>query len=267
MDLQLQGKRALVTGSSSGIGEAIAVALAREGAAVVVHGRREAEARRVAGAIAAAGGKAAVALGDLATDDGVAHVAEAALAAFGGIDIVANNAGAYAEDDWAAPDPARWLDLYNQNVASMVRVIKHFLPPMKERGWGRFIQTASGAASAPAATTAAYAATKAANVNLTVSLAKGLAGTGVTANAVSPGPILTPGLEAFIKDMAARKGWHGGWAELERRFVSEFVPNPTGRVGRPEEVADLVAFVASPRADYINGANLRVDGGFVPSVN
>lgn len=292
MDLQLQGKRALVTGSSSGIGEAIAKALAKEGAVVVVHGRRENEAVRVAKAITDGGGTAAVALGDLATDDGAAQVAKVALAAFAGIDIVVNNAGAYFRDEWTAIDPARWLDLYNQNVVSVVRIIQHFLPQMKERGWGRFIQIGSGLASAPAATFAAYGATKSAIVNLTVSLAKGLARTGVTANTVSPGPVLTPNIEAWIKDIAGKKGWHGEWDEVERRFVAEFFANlesiigprsfldlgerrfvaeffenPTGRIGRVEEVVDLVAFLASPRADYINGANLRVDGGYVPTTN
>jgi 3-oxoacyl-[acyl-carrier protein] reductase len=292
MDLQLQGKRALVTGSSSGIGEAIAKALAKEGAAVVVHGRRENEAVRVAKAIADGGGTSAVALGDLATDDGAAQVAKVALAAFAGIDIVVNNAGAYFRDEWTAIDPARWVDLYNQNVVSVVRIIQHFLPQMKERGWGRFIQIGSGLASAPAATFAAYGATKSAIVNLTVSLAKGLARTGVTANTVSPGPVLTPNIEAWIKEIAGKKGWHGEWDEVERRFVAEFFANlesiigprsfldlgerrfvaeffenPTGRIGRVEEVVDLVAFLASPRADYINGANLRVDGGYVPTTN
>lgn len=292
MDLQLQGKRALVTGSSSGIGEAIAKVLAKEGAAVVVHGRRENEAVRVAKAITDGGGTAAVALGDLATDDGAAQVAKVALAASAGIDIVVNNAGAYFRDEWTAIDPARWLDLYNQNVVSVVRIIQHFLPQMKERGWGRFIQIGSGLASAPAATFAAYGATKSAIVNLTVSLAKGLARTGVTANTVSPGPVLTPNIEAWIKDIAGKKGWHGEWDEVERRFVAEFFANlesiigprsfldlgerrfvaeffenPTGRIGRVEEVVDLVAFLASPRADYINGANLRVDGGYVPTTN
>jgi len=292
VDLQLEGKRALVTGSSSGIGEAIAMALAKEGASVVVHGRRENEAVRVAKAITDRGASAAVALGDLATDEGAGHVAKTAMAAFGGIEIVVNNAGAYFRDEWTDPNPARWLDLYNQNVVSMVRVIRHLLPQMKQREWGRLIQIGSGLASAPAATFAAYGSTKSAIVNLTVSLAKGLARTGVTANTISPGPVLTPNIEAWITDIAGKKGWHGEWAEVERRFVAEFFANlesiigpqsvldlaerrcvaeffenPTGRIGRVEEVVDLVTFIASPRANYINGANIRVDGGYVPTTN
>ncbi len=268
MDLQLHGKRALVTGCTGGIGEAIAKALAREGATVVVHGRRENEAQRVAKEIADSGATVAVALGDLATDEGAAHVAEAALAALNGIDIVVNNAGAFSQSDWIAPDPARWLGVYNQNTVSMVRIIQHLLPQMKDRGWGRVIQIASCVASAPPATAAAHAASKSAVVNLTVSLAKGLSGTGVTANAISPGVILTSFVEKMMKATAAKEGWTGVADEIERRFLALFGPvPPVGRLGRVEEVADLVAFIASPLAGYINGANLRVDGGLVPTTN
>jgi 3-oxoacyl-[acyl-carrier protein] reductase len=268
MDLKLAGKRSLVTGSSSGIGEAIAYALAKEGVAVVVHGRKKEEVERVASAIAGHGGKSSVALGDLASDDAAAEIAKSATAAFGGIDIVVNNAGAYAQDDWNSPEPASWLDLFNQNTVSMVRMVKHFAGPMKERRWGRFIQTASGVAAAPMANAAAYAASKSAIVNMTVSLAKGLAGTGVTANAVSPGVILTGAVTWFMNDLAAKQGWAGTSEEIERRFLAMFGPiPPTERLGRVEEVATLVAFVASPLADYINGADLRVDGGFIPTTN
>ncbi len=267
MDLQLQGKRALVTGSSSGIGEAIAIALAREGASVVVHGRREAEAARVAKAITSAGGKAAIALGDLADDDAANLVAQKALAAFGGIDILVNNAGVYYDKPWLEDTAEEWVKIYNQNVGSMVRLIRQLVPPMKERRWGRVIAIASGAASAPMPTVAAYAATKGANINLAVSLAKDLAGTNVTSNAVSPGPILTPGLEQFVRFMGKQNGWGEEWSALESQFVRNFVPNPTGRIGRVEEIADMVAFLVSPRAGYVNGANIRVDGGFVPAIN
>lgn len=265
MDLQLQGKRALVTGSSAGIGEAIACALAREGAAVVVHGRREAEAQRVAAQIQAQGGSATVILGDLATDEGAAALAAPAV---GDIDIVVNNAGVFVMDDWSAPDPSVWLGQYNLNVVSMIRVVRLFIEGMKRRGWGRFIQIGSGASTYPMPTSAAYAASKAGDANLTVSLARGLADTGVTANTVSPGIILTQATGTFMKDLARAQGWLGSPEEIERRFLGLFgLMPPTGRLGRVEEVADLVAFLASPRANYINGANLRIDGGFVPTVN
>ncbi len=267
MDLQLNGKRALVTGSNFGIGEAIAMTLAREGVSVVVHGRRQAEAHRVAANIVAAGGKSAVALGDLALDDAAAGVAKAALAAFGGIDILVNNAGVFPSRGWMDATPAEWTELYNQNVGSMVRMIQLISPQMKELGWGRIIQIASGVAAEPVTTLVHYAATKAASVNLTGSLAKFLAHTGITANVVSPGAIATEGLKEMFTGMAAQSGWGNNWDEIEKHIVTDIIPNPCGRLGLPQDVADAVVFLASPCAAYINGANIRVDGGLIPTTN
>jgi NAD(P)-dependent dehydrogenase (short-subunit alcohol dehydrogenase family) len=268
MDLKLGGKRAVVTGSSSGIGEAIAKALAAEGASVVVQGRREAEARRVAAEIAAAGGKAVVALGDLSTDAGADAVAKVAVEAFGGADILVNNAGAFPQGAWLESTAEEWNDLYNQNIGSMVRLITRLVSGMKKRGWGRVIAIASGVAATPVATMGNYSATKAAAINLGVSLAKDLAGTGITSNAVSPGMVMTPGVEEMLKGMAPQIGIPADdLTALERFAVTNMVPNPSARLGRPEDIAAAVAFLASPLAGYINGANLRVDGGTVPTVN
>jgi 3-oxoacyl-[acyl-carrier protein] reductase len=268
MDLQLVGKRAVVTGSSSGIGESIARSLAAEGASVVVHGRREAEARRVAAEIAAAGGKAVVALGDLSTDAGADAVARVANEAFGGADILVNNAGAFPQGPWLESTAAEWSDLYNQNVGSMVRLITRLVPGMKQRGWGRVISIASAVATMPMGEMGNYSATKAANVSLAVSLAKDLAGTGITSNAVSPGMIVTPGVEEMLKGMAPQLGLPSDdLAALEQFAVKNMVPNPSARLGRPEDIAAAVTFLASPLAGYINGTNLRVDGGTVPTVN
>jgi 3-oxoacyl-[acyl-carrier protein] reductase len=268
MDLQLSGKRAVVTGSSSGIGEAIAKILAAEGASVVVHGRREAEARRVAAEIKAAGGRAVVALGDLGTDAGADAVAAVANEAFGGVDILINNAGAFPQKDWLESTAGEWNDLYNQNVGSMVRLITRLVPGMKQRGWGRVIAIASGVATTPFAGMGNYSATKGANINLAVSLAKALAGTGITSNAVSPGMIVTPGVEDMLKGMAPKIGVPADdFAALEQFAVKNMVPNPSGRLGRVEDIATTVAFLVSPLAGYINGANIRVDGGTVGSIN
>jgi 3-oxoacyl-[acyl-carrier protein] reductase len=262
MDLKLQQKCALVTGSTSGIGGAIAKTLAEEGVKVVVHGRREAKAKRVVEEITKAGGTAAFTIGDIATDAGADQVAEAAIQAFGGIDVLVNNAGTYPAKGWFVESPEDWNDVYNINVATMVRMINRLVPLMQERKWGRVIAIASGVGTKPQGGMPAYSATKVANINLAVSLAMTLADSGVTSNAVSPGIILTPGLHEMFDKMSVDPD-----LEIRAKIAAEYAPNPLGRAGFPQEIADAVAFLASGRADYITGQNLRVDGGYVPTVN
>ena len=266
MDLQLSKKRALVTGSTSGIGEQIAKTLAAEGASVVIHGRRENEAQRVAQAVTQAGGNSAVAVGDLGSDDEAAKVVEAALSAFGGIDILVNNAGAFPMKPWLETTAAEWNDLYNANVGSVVRLVTALVPAMKERRWGRVIMIGSFLGPMPQPFVANYGATKMVNIEQAVSLAKALGGTGVTSNAVSPGPIRTPGLEAGTKAMMEAQGQKYDFATFEASYVKE-THLPVGRIGSPADIAHAVAFLVSPLADFITGANLRVDGGMMPTIN
>jgi len=239
--------------------------LAAEGAALVVHGRKAEVAERIAGEIRAAGGRAATALGDISTDADADSVANAAAAAFGGIDILVNNAGSYEQVGWMETTPEKWADMFNHDVLSMVRLIRHLSPGMREAGWGRIVQVASSAAMQPYSHGPDYSAVKAAIVNLTVSLSKDLAGSGVTAVTISPGPIRTKGFEALWRAYAKNNGkdWGEEWSEIEPNVVREVLPNPTGRVGRVDEIAALVALVVSQYGGYINGANLRVDGGYV----
>ncbi|MCP2342786.1 SDR family NAD(P)-dependent oxidoreductase [Actinomadura rupiterrae] len=268
MDLRLNGKRALVTGSTSGIGRAIAVALAAEGVSVVVHGRDAGRAKAAADEIGAAGGTAAIALGELTSDAGAREVAAAATAAFGGIDILVNNAASAGDEDgWTAGGADRWADLYNTNVASAVRLIEALTPAMRAAGWGRVIQIGSAANPFPLPMKAAYSATKAAIANLSVSLSKELAGTGVTANTVSPGPSRTDAFRELALAFARRHGMGDDADAGARALIGGPLANPSGRLAEPAEIAALTALVASPLGASINGANLRIDGGFTPTVN
>ena len=266
MDLQLSGKRALVTGSTSGIGEQIAKTLALEGVHVIVHGRRAPEAERVVREITELGGRAVAVTGDLASDDETTRVVELSLAAFGGVDILDNNAGAFPMKPLLQSTAAEWLELYNANVGSVVRLVTQLVPAMVERRWGRVIMLGSFLGPMPGPPVANYATTKAANIAQAVSLAKELGGTGVTANTVSPGPIRTPGMEAGARDMMEAMGQKYEFASFEQFYVKE-TRLPAGKIGSPADIGHAVTFLASPLADFITGTNLRVDGGMLPTTN
>jgi NAD(P)-dependent dehydrogenase (short-subunit alcohol dehydrogenase family) len=265
MDLQLKGKRALVTGSSAGLGEAIARLLAAEGAEVMVHGRNGDRAAAVVKSIVDSGGKAIYVLGDLSTDKGADNVTDAALAG-GPVAILVNNAGAYQPKPWLQVSVDDWQDSYNVNVLAYVRMIHRLLPAMKTLGWGRMIQIGSSGGIEPFALQPDYLAATAARHNLTVSLARELKGTNITSNTVAPGPMLVENTRQMLLGMAAQYGWGDEWADIERHAVEQFVQNDVGRFGKPEEVATAVAYLTSPMADYVTGALLRIDGGHTRSV-
>lgn len=264
MDLGLTGKRALVTGSSSGIGAGVARELAAEGVAVVVHGRDSARAEAVADDIRARGGTAATALGAITNDAGADAVADAALAAWGGIDILVNCAGGVIRSDnpdWTEVSSDEWLQSFSLNVVSVVRLAKRLTPGMIARGWGRIINISSIGGTQWSGRLHDYGAAKAALDHLTGNMSRALAGQGVTVNAVIPGTVLTPQAQRWIETLGAQNGWPDDFAERERLYTREFSAQPITRLGRVDEIAAAVAFLASPRSDFTTGALLRIDGG------
>ena len=271
MDLNLEGKRALVTGSTAGIGAEIARVLAREGAAVAISGRSERRGRALVDEINGAGGKAVLALGDVADDAGADAAAAAALEGLGGVDILVNNAGGFAGSSTVSTlfgvPASDWARTADMNVGAAVRMIQRLVPAMRERGWGRVIQITSSAAMTPSGETPDYAAAKAAMANLSLTVAKALRNTGVTANTVSPGIVLTRSVVRWFKQIGEREGWGDDLAKSEDWLLKHHHPQLVGRIGRVEDIADAVAFLSSGRADYINGANIRIDGGASPSLN
>ncbi|MCB2074023.1 MAG: SDR family oxidoreductase [Novosphingobium sp.] len=264
MDLQLAGKRALVTGASSGIGVEIARHMAREGAAVVVHGRDRERAARTAGEIEDAGGRAIVAIGDLSTDEGADAVVAVAEEELGGVDILVNNVGGGGSAEvrgWQDIPVPDYLDTYNVNVLSGLRLVQRLVPAMVDRGWGRVVNISSTVAHQPMGMMHDYAAAKLALENLSLNLSRNLAPKGVTVNTVLSGLVMTPAARAYVEALRDEHQWPHEEEAMQQRYIEEFNPQLVPRLGRPEEIAVAVVFLASPLSDYTTGAVLRVDGG------
>ena len=261
MDLDLKNKRALVTASSGGIGKAIAIALAREEAAVIINGRTK---KAVDAAMAdirkqAPGAK----LEALAADNGTVEGTEETIRKFPEVEILVNNLGIYEAVGFFEETDAAWQRLFDVNVMSGVRLSRHYLKRMLARDNGRVIFVSSESALNPAPEMAHYSATKTMQLSLSGNLAQLTKGTKVTVNTVLPGPTRTEGVESFIGGLypGLTKG------ESEKRFLRE--NRPTTLIERlidPQEIGDLVAYVASPRGAAINGAALRIEGGLLHNV-
>lgn len=268
MDLQLKGRRALVTGSSSGIGEAIARMLAEEGTLVVVHGRDRARAEKVAAEIKAAG----VAIGDLSTDEGAEAVhAEAVKALGGNIEILINNAGGSSTGKSNVPPinmtPADFVSNYNTNALAAIRLCLHALPNMVAAKFGRIINVSSAVAVQPNNMGADYSAAKSALNNFTVSLAGSLKGAGVTVNTVSPGIIMVDGMIRWGRAKFNDPNMSIEEATQRMAELGIFDIPPVGRLGIPDDLAVVICTLASPRSGFVTGANYRVDGGQIRSLN
>lgn len=251
MNLDLEGRTVLVTGSHRGTGLVIARAFLGEGARVFVHGF---EPEQADAAVREIGGGEPVS-GDIREDAG----ADAVAAQTGdGVGILVNNYGAAAGGRWSTLAASEWVAMYETNVLSAQRMVARFLPGMRERGWGRIVNLGTTGAFAPGARNPHYYAAKAALSALTASLARDVAGSGLRVNQVSPGLIRTPEVEAGYLRRGAKEGWGSTWEEVEPHVAADI---PIRRIVRREEVADLVLFLASSRADAIHGQNIAIDGG------
>lgn len=263
MNIQLNGKHALVTASTGGIGFAVAKGLAQAGAAVVINGRSE---RSVNAAVvrllaevpdAAVSGVAA----DLSTAEGV----EVLLAGVTGIDILVNNAGIYEPQDFFEAGDDVWNNYWQTNVMSGVRLSRALLPAMVERRWGRVVFVASESARNIPADMIHYGVSKTAQLALARGLAKRVAGSGVTVNSVLPGPTLSDGVAEMMKGEVERTG--KTLEAVVRDFVMEHRPSSIiQRAASVEEVANMIIYVCSTQASATTGASLRVDGGVIDDI-
>ncbi|APR83356.1 3-oxoacyl-[acyl-carrier protein] reductase [Minicystis rosea] len=263
MDLHLSGKRALVTGSTAGIGLAIAEALAAEGASVIVNGRTQARVDTAIEGIRKNHPRAQVT--GVAADLGTEQGAKAAIAAVPEVDVLINNMGIFEPKAFFEIPDADWMRFFEVNVLSGVRLARAYMPGMLKRNWGRIIFISSESGLQIPAEMIHYGTTKTAQLAVARGLAEMTRGTKVTVNSVLPGPTRSEGVATFVDQLATQHGRTP--AEMEREFFA--TARPTSLIQRfatSEEVAAMVAFVAGEGAAAVNGASLRVDGGVVRSI-
>ncbi|WP_429932078.1 SDR family NAD(P)-dependent oxidoreductase [Agrobacterium vitis] len=258
MDLQIEGKTVLITGATAGIGLAIARRLATEGASVIICGRTQAS---LDAAMRDIGGNVRSVLADPATEAG-ANVLTAAIPK---IDILINNLGIYESKDFSDITDDDWRRFFEINVLSGVRLARHYLPDMLARNWGRiiFISSESGVLVPP--NMIHYGMTKTAQLAISRGLAATTKGTRVTVNTIMPGTTRSAGIEDFMRSVASDPNLSADAMESEY-FAKERPTSLIQRMIEPEEIASLVAYVASPLSAATNGAALRVDGGITPTI-
>ena len=261
MELQLNGKLALVSGSTAGIGYAIALTLAREGASVIVNGRTQ---EGVDEAVARIRTETHGAVHGFAGDLSKAEAAEDVVRRFPGIGILVNNLGIFEPKEFEDIPDEDWLRFFDVNVLSGIRLSRLVLPEMRKANWGRIIFISSESAVQIPTEMVHYGMTKTAQLAVSRGLAESVAGTGITVNSVLPGPTKSRGVGDFVEDMARANG--KSFEQVEAEFFTHVRPTSLiKRFGTPQEVASMVAYVASPLASATTGAALRVDGGVVKS--
>jgi NAD(P)-dependent dehydrogenase (short-subunit alcohol dehydrogenase family) len=263
MNIDLSGKTALVTGSTSGIGHAIAKGLAATGASVVVNGRTQAKVDAVAAALAKAVAGAKVR--GLAADVSTAAGCKALVAALPQVDILINNAGIFEPKGFLDIPDEDWSRFFDVNVMSGVRLARAYLPDMLKRNWGRIVFISSESALNIPAEMIHYGMTKTAQLAVARGLAEMTRGTAVTVNSVLPGPTMSEGVETFVKDLAKQNGQ--SVKEAASQFVKQFRPTSLlQRFASVEEIANMVVYVASKEASATNGAALRAEGGIIQTI-
>ena len=261
MDLKLAGKLALVSGSTAGIGFAIAESLAAEGARVIVNGRTQAGVDTALAALRKSTGKEAL---GYAGDLGDAAVAEGLVMKHPGIEILVNNLGIFEPKAFEEIPDADWRRFFDVNVLSGARLARLVLPAMRRANWGRIIFISSESGVQIPGEMVHYGMTKAAQIAVARGIAETVAGTGITVNSVLPGPTKSRGVGDFVDALAKEQGMSA--LEFEKEFFAHVRPTSLiKRFSSPEEVASLVAYVASPLSSATTGAALRVDGGTVKS--